>query len=84
MSFDLADLAPLVQQLVFGRTDPTAAASGGIMAACGLSEAQVVAGRLDGLFAVHRKTFFFRLAQSHGYSLPACMAARWIALVMFA
>ena len=43
MSFDLVDLTPLVQQLLYGRTDPADEAVGGIMTACSLTEAQVVA-----------------------------------------
>jgi len=55
VSFDLVDLTPLVQQLLYGRTDPAEDASGGIMGACSLTEAQVVAeddigDRPEGLF----------------------------------
>ena len=68
MSFDLVDLTPLVQQLLFGRTDPAADVAGGIMTACDLTEAQIVAEddvgeRPDGLFLT------FALPDAGGTSL---------------
>jgi len=68
VSYDLANLEPLVQQLVFGRTDPSAEAAGGIMAACSLTETQVVAEadigeRPKGLFLT------FAMIEAGGHAL---------------
>jgi len=59
--FDLSDLTPLINQIMFGTTDDDADAEGGIMAALELEETQVVddddpGDRPEGLFVTF-KTF---------------------------